>query len=193
MEDQLAFTVAPYEVVALILGVFGGLALVIAFAGLYGLIAYQTAARTREIGIRMALGANPRDILALMLKEGLRLVLLGVAAGVPASVSVALLISKFLFGVAPLDPETYYCGACRHGHRRRNRNHPAGGPVHEYRTVGRSANHVARKEILKCDPQQPVCSSCSPCWPGRVRRSRSRTRWLAPGTTLPIQSFPRLC
>jgi predicted permease len=107
MEDQLAFTVAPYEIVALTLGVFGVLSLVIAFAGLYGLIAYQTAARTREIGIRMALGANPRDILILMLNEGLRLVLLGVTTGVPVSIAVALLISKFLFGVPPLDAETY--------------------------------------------------------------------------------------
>jgi ABC-type antimicrobial peptide transport system permease subunit len=107
MEEQLAFTVAPYEVVALILGVFGVLALVIAFAGLYGLIAYQTAVRTREIGIRVALGANPRDILILMLNEGLRLVFIGVAAGVPASIAVAVLISRFLFGVAPLDLETY--------------------------------------------------------------------------------------
>jgi predicted permease len=107
MEDQLAFTVAPYEAVALILGIFGLLALVIAFAGLYGLIAYQTAVRTREIGIRVALGANPRDILTLMVSEGLRLVFVGVAAGVPASIAVALLISKFLFGIAPLDPETY--------------------------------------------------------------------------------------
>jgi predicted permease len=107
MEDQLAFTVAPYEVVAFTLGVFGVLALGIAFAGLYGLIAYQTAVRTREIGIRVALGANPRDILILMLNEGLRLVLVGVAAGVPVSIAVALLISKFLFGVAPLDLETY--------------------------------------------------------------------------------------
>jgi predicted permease len=63
MEDQLAFTVAPYEVVALILGFFGVLSLIIAFAGLYGLIGYQTAARTREIGIRIALGANPRIFL----------------------------------------------------------------------------------------------------------------------------------
>src|SRR5262249_46546827 len=107
MEEQLAFTVAPYEVVALNLGVFGVLALVIAFAGLYGLIAYQTAVRTREIGIRVALGANPRDILILMLNEGLRLVFIGVAAGVPASIAVAALISKFLFGVTPLDLETY--------------------------------------------------------------------------------------
>src|SRR5262249_12662646 len=87
--------------------VFGVLALLIAFAGLYGLIAYQTAVRTREIGIRVALGANPREILTLMLNEGLRLVFAGVAAGVPASIGLALLISKFLFGVAPVDLETY--------------------------------------------------------------------------------------
>jgi predicted permease len=107
MEDQLAFTVAPYEAVALTLGAFGVLAIVIAFAGLYGLIAYQTAVRTREIGIRVALGANPRDILSLMVREGLGLVLVGIAAGVPASIGIALLIGKFLFGVAPLDPETF--------------------------------------------------------------------------------------
>jgi predicted permease len=107
MEDQLAFTVAPYEMVALSLGAFGVLALLIAFAGLYGLIAYQTVIRTREIGIRLALGANPWSILALMVKDGLRLVLVGVLIGIPASIALALLISKFLFGVAPLDPETY--------------------------------------------------------------------------------------
>jgi putative ABC transport system permease protein len=107
MEDQLALTVAPYEAIALALGAFGVLALVISFAGLYGLIAYQTAVRTREIGIRVALGANPTDILALMAKEGLRLVLVGIAIGVPASIAVGLLISKFLFGVTPLDAETY--------------------------------------------------------------------------------------
>jgi predicted permease len=107
MDDQLALTVAPYQALALTLGAFGVLALAISFAGLYGLIAYQTAARTQEIGIRMALGAKPADVLALMAKEGLRLVLAGVAIGVPASAGVGLLISKFLFGVAPLDPETY--------------------------------------------------------------------------------------
>jgi len=115
MADQLTLTVAPYEVVALILGIFGALALLIAFAGLYGLIAYQTAVRTREIGIRIALGANPRDILVMMLNEGLRLVLIGIAAGVPASIAIALLISNFLFGVAPLDLETYVAVPCLMG------------------------------------------------------------------------------
>jgi predicted permease len=107
MEDQLALTVAPYEAIATALGAFGVLALAISFAGLYGLIAYQTAVRTREIGIRTALGANPADILALMAKEGLRLAAAGIAIGVPASAAIGMLISKFLFGVAPLDAATY--------------------------------------------------------------------------------------
>jgi predicted permease len=107
MEEQLALTVAPYEAIAVALGVFGILALAISFAGLYGLIAYQTAVRTREIGIRVALGANPMDILTLMTNQGLRLVVTGIAIGVPASIAVGLLVSKFLFGVAPLDLETY--------------------------------------------------------------------------------------
>ena len=107
MEDQLAFTVAPYEAPALALAIFGVLAVAISFAGLYGLIAYQTAVRTREIGIRVALGANPLEILALMAKQGLQLVLIGIVIGVPASMAVGQLISKFLFGIGPLDPETY--------------------------------------------------------------------------------------
>jgi predicted permease len=107
MEDQLTLTVAPYEAISPALGAFGVLALTISFAGFYGLIAYQTTVRAREIGIRVALGANPKDILALMASEGLRLVFLGIAIGVPASIAVGMLISRFLFGVAPLDAETY--------------------------------------------------------------------------------------
>jgi ABC-type antimicrobial peptide transport system permease subunit len=107
MEDQLAFSVAPYEALAFVLGIFGALAVAISFAGLYGLIAYQTAMRTREIGVRVALGARPSEILVLMAKHGLQLVAIGIAIGVPVSMAVGLLISKFLFGVSPLDPATY--------------------------------------------------------------------------------------
>jgi len=107
MDDALAISVAPFEALATVLGVFGALALTLTFAGLYGLIAYQTARRTREIGIRMALGASPRSILGLMAKQGLKLVAFGILVGVPASIGIALLISSFLFNVAPLDPLTY--------------------------------------------------------------------------------------
>jgi macrolide transport system ATP-binding/permease protein len=107
MDDALAVSVAPFEALAAVLGIFGGLALTLTFAGLYGLIAYQTARRTREIGIRMALGATPSSILGLMAKQGLKLVALGILIGVPASIGIALLISSFLFQVAPLDPLTY--------------------------------------------------------------------------------------
>jgi predicted permease len=106
MEEQLE-AMAPYQALAVMLGIFGALSVVISFAGLYGLIAYQTAVRTREIGIRAALGASPVDILALMATQGLRLVVVGIMIGVPASIAVGQLISRFLFGVAPLDLKTY--------------------------------------------------------------------------------------
>src|SRR5262249_625580 len=77
MDDELAVTVAPYAALATVLGAFGGLALALAFAGLYGLIAYETVRRTHEIGIRVALGAHPTDILTMLLNRGLKLVLAG--------------------------------------------------------------------------------------------------------------------
>jgi ABC-type antimicrobial peptide transport system permease subunit len=107
MDEQLAISVAPYGAVATALGIFGGVALLLAFAGLYGLIAYQTARRTREIGIRMALGAASWNILSLVAGQGLQLVFIGLVVGIPASMGVGLLISSFLFGVAPCDPATY--------------------------------------------------------------------------------------
>jgi predicted permease len=107
MDEALAISVAPFEALATVLGIFGALALTLTFAGLYGLIAYQTARRTREIGIRMALGAGPGSILGLMSKQGLKLVAVGILIGIPASIGIALLISSFLLQVAPLDPLTY--------------------------------------------------------------------------------------
>jgi predicted permease len=106
MDDELALTVAPYETLASVLGGFGGLAVILAFAGLYGLIAYDTIRRTREIGIRMALGAQPRDILSMLVKRGLWLVLAGALIGGIASLGVAKLISGFLFQVKPGDALT---------------------------------------------------------------------------------------
>jgi macrolide transport system ATP-binding/permease protein len=107
MDDELALTVAPYETLASVLGGFGGLAVILAFAGLYGLIAYETVRRTREIGIRMALGAQTRDILAMLVKRGLSLVLIGALVGGIASLGVTTLISSFLFQVKPADALTW--------------------------------------------------------------------------------------
>src|SRR5204863_2877146 len=92
------------RLLATISSFFGGLALLLACLGLYGLMAYAVARRTAEIGIRMALGARRQAIVWLILRETLWLVLAGVALGVPLAVSLSRYAKSLLFGVAPADP-----------------------------------------------------------------------------------------
>lgn len=87
-----------------ILGVFGLLALVLASVGLYGLQAYSVSRRQREIGVRMAMGANRSDVLRLILRQGLTLVAAGIGIGLALSVILGRTLSKMLFGVSPYDP-----------------------------------------------------------------------------------------
>ena len=83
---------------------FGLLALLLSCLGLYGILSYAVARRTNEIGIRMALGADRRDVIWLVLRDAMRLVLLGVAMGVPAAIAASRLVSNQLFGVSAADP-----------------------------------------------------------------------------------------
>jgi len=89
------------------LGAFGGLALLLAAIGLYGVIAYHVTLRTREIGIRMAVGAQPSDVLRMVLGQGLFLALLGVGIGLAASVGLARAMTRLLYAVSPTDLPTY--------------------------------------------------------------------------------------
>jgi predicted permease len=86
---------------------FGALGLVLVLVGLYGVVAFITSQRTREFGVRLALGANRNDILGLVLKEGLRLVGLGLVAGLFIALAGSGLLSSFLFGVSARDPLTF--------------------------------------------------------------------------------------
>ena len=91
---------------ATLAGGFGVLALTLTCVGLYGLLAYSVAARTREIGIRMALGAQGRRVVAMVLTSGARLVFLGIALGLPAAWVASRSVASMLFGLAPTDPAT---------------------------------------------------------------------------------------
>ena len=89
-----------------LLGLFGAMALILAAAGIFGVISYSVSRRTHEFGIRMALGASQNEILRLVLKEALHLALAGVAAGIAAALGLTRLISSLLFGVRATDPAT---------------------------------------------------------------------------------------
>jgi putative ABC transport system permease protein len=107
MEERMANFVASDRLLALLLGVFAALALLLAALGLYGVIAYAVAQRTHEIGIRLALGAQPGDVLRLALKQGMLTVLLGVAVGLPLALGLTQLMKTMLFGVKETDPLTF--------------------------------------------------------------------------------------
>jgi putative ABC transport system permease protein len=92
----------------LLLSAFGALALILASIGIYGVISYSVGQRTREIGVRMAVGAQRRNVLGLVLGQGARLAGLGIAIGLVAAIGVTRLMASLLFGVAPRDPLTFF-------------------------------------------------------------------------------------
>lgn len=107
MSDYMTVPLFFARITGVLLGVFGGLALALAMVGLYGVIAYSVAQRTREIGIRVALGANRRDVLRLVVEQGLKLTLIGAAIGLAIAFAVTRLIQSFLFGISATDPATF--------------------------------------------------------------------------------------
>jgi ABC-type antimicrobial peptide transport system permease subunit len=100
---KLSTSVAQPRFTALLLGLFAVVALFLTALGLYGVLAYNVAQRTREIGVRMALGAQPAAVVKLVLNRCLALTLLGVGPGVTSSLALTQLLKKFLFGVRATD------------------------------------------------------------------------------------------
>jgi putative ABC transport system permease protein len=107
MDQLLAEAVAQRRLNAALLACFAALALVMAAVGIYGVMAYSVAQRTHEIGIRLAVGAQPRDVLRLIVIHGMRLAFIGVGIGIAASLWTARLLSSFLYGVHTSDPLTF--------------------------------------------------------------------------------------
>jgi putative ABC transport system permease protein len=107
MAQRMANSTSRTRFIAVLLAVFAALALVLAVTGLYGLIAYSVAQRTREIGIRMALGAKSSQVLCLTLRQGMRLVILGSLIGVAAALALTRLMRSLLYEVSAADPLTF--------------------------------------------------------------------------------------
>ena len=107
MTEVMATSVASQRFNMLLLGLFAGVALVLASVGIYGVMAYSVTQRTHEIGVRMALGARERDVLKMIVGQGLRLILIGVAVGVTGAFAMTRLMSSLLFGVSAIDAPTF--------------------------------------------------------------------------------------
>ena len=108
--EQIGKTLFEQRLIASLSSLFGLLALALACIGLYGVVSYGVAQRTNEIGIRLALGAGPGEILRLVLRQGMAMTAVGLALGAIAAVTLTRLLKTFLFGVSPLDPVTFSSG-----------------------------------------------------------------------------------
>jgi ABC-type antimicrobial peptide transport system permease subunit len=107
MSEIVATSLSEPRFTSVLFGIFAGLALLLAAIGVYGVLSYLVTLRTREIGIRVAIGAAPRDVLWLILVRGFVLSLAGIAIGVIAAVPLGRLVAALLYEVRPLDPLTF--------------------------------------------------------------------------------------
>jgi putative ABC transport system permease protein len=107
MDDVISESMQDLSLQTVLLGVFAALAALLAAVGLYSVMAYLVTQRTHEIGVRMALGAQQGDVLQLVLRQGSKLILIGVGAGIAAALALTRLMSSLLFGVTASDPATF--------------------------------------------------------------------------------------
>jgi putative ABC transport system permease protein len=107
LDDVVALSLWRVRWQASLLGAFGLLAIALTVIGLYGVVAYTVAQRTREIGVRMALGAQKSDVQWMVLAHGLRLTAAGILTGLAVSTAAMRLLRSFLYGVSPLDPVAF--------------------------------------------------------------------------------------
>ena len=107
LEEHVGLALLPQRFAAIVSATLGLAALVLAIIGVYGIVAYAVARRTREIGIRVAIGATPRSVVALVAREGLQLAAIGLGVGVVLALAATRAMSAFLLGVSPADAITF--------------------------------------------------------------------------------------
>jgi len=107
LRDLVSSSAARARFTMLLLATFAGVALTLGAVGIYGVVAYAVTRRTREIGVRMALGARASDVLAMVLREGGMLAASGVTLGIIGALATSRVLAGFLFGVTPLDPTVF--------------------------------------------------------------------------------------
>jgi ABC-type antimicrobial peptide transport system permease subunit len=107
MEEMISGSLAHRRFSMILLAVFAAVALLLASIGIYGVISFVVGQRTHEIGVRMALGAKPRDVLAMILERGAKLTMIGIGIGIIASLMLTQLMKSLLFGVSAADPITF--------------------------------------------------------------------------------------
>lgn len=107
MNERLASSILPQRFNAILIGIFAIVALILALMGIYGVMSYTVEQNTRDIGIRMALGAQNREVMAMVIKQGLKLALIGIAVGLIAAYLLSQTISDLLYGISPTDTMTF--------------------------------------------------------------------------------------
>ncbi len=107
MDQLVASSLTRQRFYATVMGVFAAIAVLLSAVGIYGVLAYAVGQRTREFGVRTALGARSRDVLALVLRQGLRLTSIGIGIGLAGAMALTRYVEGMLYDVTPLDPLTY--------------------------------------------------------------------------------------